>query len=728
VAAPAGAAGSAALPADAAGGLKQITLDAILGEKPFVPPLLPGVRFSPDGERLTYLAPEKGEDGPNAIWALTIKSGERAIIVPADALPLPSPAGGEPAQSQPAPTPPRLGSYQWSPKGDAVLISSAGDLFSYSLADRTARRLTSTAEDETNPQISPDGAWVAYVRGHNLFAVPMGGGAEVALTSDGSEVVLMGEPDWVSCEELELCSAFWWSPDSRRIAFLKFDQEPVYRHPLVDWLPVHAEMSWERYPKAGDPNARLALGVVAIADRGIRWLETGAGPEDYLPRVAWDHEGTTLLVQRLNRGQDRLELVRIDAAGAAPPRTLLTEEDPHWVNLAAGPELLDDGRMIWSSERDGWRHLYLYDAGGKLLRRLTQGAWLVESVEHVDQKAGIVYFTATEKGVLERHLYRVGLDGKGFSRVAQEEGTHATTVDPTGKHYVDRYSQWGTPTALALHRIDGSRVEDLSPAVHGALSGFAWPRHEFLRIPATDGETLQGELLTPSDFDPARRYPVLVYVYGGPGVQIVRDTWGGWRTLFHAMLAERGYLVFSVDGRGSSGRGHAWETAIDRRMGKRELEDQLAGVRYLKSLPYVDPGRIGIWGWSYGGTMTLYALTNAPGVFRVGVSGAPVTDWRLYDTIYTERYLERPQDNPDGYRDSSPVSQAARLQGKLLLVHGTGDDNVHLQNSLTMVQAFIEANVPYDLEIYPRQLHGFQDRKARLSVHERILRFLLDNL
>jgi len=722
---PAGAGGAAAPPADPARGLEQLTVDAIFGEKPLVPPLLSGVQFSPDGERLTYLAPEKGEEGPNAIWALTLRSAERAVLVPADVLPPPPPTGGE---SQTAPAPPRLGTYQWSPQGDAILLSSGGDLFSYSLAERTARRLTATAEDETNPQISPDGAWVAFVRGHGLHAVPMRGGAEVALTADASEVVLMGEPDWVSCEELELCSAYWWSPDSRRIAFLRFDQEPVYKHPLVDWLPVHAEVTWERYPKAGDANARLALGVVALADREVHWLETGAAAEDYLPRVAWERAGTTLLVERLNRGQDRLELVRVDAAGAAPPQTLLTEQDPHWVNLAAGPQVLDDGRLLWSSERDGWRHLYLYDAQGKLVRRLTEGEWAVESVERVDEKGGFVYFTATERGVLERHLYRVGLDGKRFSRLTQEAGTHATTVDPKGRHFVDRYSHWGAPTGLALHRIEGSQVEDLSPAVHRALSGFAWPRHEFLRIPAADGEMLQAELLTPSDFDPARRYPVLVYVYGGPHAQIVRDAWGGSRMLFHALLAQRGYLVFSVDGRGSDGRGHAWEAVIDRRLGKRELEDQLAGVRYLKSLPYVDPGRIGIWGWSYGGTMTLYALTNAPGVFRVGVSGAPVSDWRLYDTIYTERYLERPQDNPDGYRDSSPVNQAARLQGKLLLVHGTADDNVHLQNSLAMLQAFVEADIPYDLQIYPRQLHGFQDRKARLHLHGRILRFLLENL
>ena len=694
----------------------RLTVERILSDPAPGGTLPRDARFSPDGESLTYLEPEEEGASPS-LWRYRIADRQRAVLIAADDLPGDS-EGGRLSMS----------AHHWSPTGEDLVIEAGGDLFAFRVERGRLRRLTDTEDAESDPKISPNGRWVAFVRGHNLHAVPLRREGEVALTEEGEDDVLLGEPDWVTCEELDLCSAYWWSPDSTRLALLRFDQARVFRYPIVDWLPVHAEVTWEYYPKAGDRNADVSLGVVGLEDRSVRWLRTGAGPDDYLARVTWTPDAAALLVQRLNRAQDRVELVRVDASGEAAPQVLLREEDEHWINIADDMRVLSDGRFVWGSERDGWRHLYLHAADGKLERRLTRGEWVVTDLVGVDEEEAAVWFLSTRRSPMERQLDRVGLEGGDIARVSAEDGTHTVTLAPGGDYYLDRHSRTGVPPGLFLRTADGDLIEDLAPGSRSGIAGYALPRNERFTVKASDGTALPAELFYPPNFDAGRRYPVLIYVYGGPYAQVVRDRWGGSRYLWHAMMAQHGYLIFSLDNRGSGARGHAWETAIDRRFGRQELEDQLAGVAYLRSLPYVDGDRLGIWGWSYGGYMTLFALANAPGIFRAGFSGAPVTDWRLYDTIYTERYMEMPEDNPDGYRDASPVNQAGDLQETLLLVHGTGDDNVHVQNSLAIVQAFVAHNVPHEFRLYPRQRHRFQDREARLDLYHTMTRFFLDNL
>jgi dipeptidyl-peptidase-4 len=497
---------------------------------------------------------------------------------------------------------------------------------------------------------------------------------------------------------------------------------------MVNYLSYTGQTETMRYPKAGDANPFVQVGVVRVQGGKPRWMGTGSNKDVYIPRVAWLRDSKRLAIQRLNRAQTKLELLFADAA-TGKARVILAEEDPHWVNVFDDPYFFEDGkRFLWSSERDGFRHLYLYDLSGKLERQVTRGAWAVTDLAGVDERNGAVYFTATEKSPIERHLYRAGFDGATVTRITREDGTHGIAMAPDARHYADSYSNATTPPRQDLYRADGTRVLAINENRVAELDQYGLQPVEFFVVRGADGTELHAMMIKPPDFNPSRKYPVLIYTYGGPHAQIVRNAWGGTNFLWHQMLAQKGFLIFGLDNRGMAGRGHAFETSIHRRMGETELADQLAGVNYLKSLAYVDGARLGIWGWSYGGYMTCYAMLNAPDVFKAGFAGAPVTDWRQYDTIYTERYMARPQDNPDGYKRSSPVNQAAQLKGKLLIAHGTGDDNVHYANTVQLGEEFIRAGRYAEILVYPGRGHGISDRTARLHLMNRVTRFFLDNL
>jgi dipeptidyl-peptidase-4 len=435
----------------------------------------------------------------------------------------------------------------------------------------------------------------------------------------------------------------------------------------------------------------------------------------------------------MNRAQDELDL-RLLSVPSSPgdplgtPRTVLTERSKTWVNVLAAPHFLKDGRrFLWLSERDGFAHVYVCDTAGPC-RQVTRGPWTVEGRASftgagpglvLDEKSGFLYFTATEKDPRERHLYRVRLDGTGFARLTKEDGTHRTVVSPDGRFYADTWSDARTPPKLWVASQDGTKRFVLEENANPPILGFERGTLELVELKARDGTTLYASLLKPADFDPAKRYPVVVTVYGGPHAQTVSNAWSS--SGLAQLLASRGFLVWSLDNRGMAARGTAFESAIHRDLGRVELEDQLQGVSYLKSLPYVDPARLGITGWSYGGYMTLYAATNAPGVFKAAVAGAPVTDWKHYDSIYTERYMGTPENNPSGYETSSPLRKAGELGTELLLIHGSSDDNVHLANTMAFVAALVKAGKPHQLRVHPRQLHGFRPREDRLLRDRAIL-------
>jgi dipeptidyl-peptidase-4 len=715
-------------------GKKEVTVERIYGagQPSLSGSLTTGITWSPDGRWMTFnQRVGSGREARTEIWAMEVATGEKKQLVDPAKLQGLVPAGGEPRGMAAVATglarvaPQRL---LWAPSGDALLLVVQGHLVWYDLKTQTGKRLDAGKETIQDPKISPDGRWVSFVRGHNVWVVEVASGRERQVTQGGREEVLMGELDWVYPEELSIRTAYWWSPDSTQIAFLELDERPVTRYPIVNFLSYTGETEFMRYPKAGDANPVVRVGVQAIKGGKVRWMDLGAEKDIYVARVDWLTDSRRLAIQRLNRAQNRLDLLFADTRDGKST-VVLTEQDRHWVNVHDHLYFFGDGRrFLWSSERDGFRHLYLYDTSGRQMAQLTQGNWEVGGFVRVDEKAGAIYFTATEKSPLETHLYRVGLEGGAPVRLTLQDGTYSVNFSPAGTHYLATYSNANTPPRQDLYHADGTLLRVLNENRVAELAEYRLSPMEFLRVRAADGTELNAFMIKPPDFDAGKKYPVLVYTYGGPHAQIVRNAWGGANYLWHQLMAQKGYIIFGLDNRGSSGRGHAFETPIHRRMGEMELADQLAGVNYLKSLPYVDGTRIGIWGWSYGGYMTCYAMLNAAEVFKAGFAGAPVTDWRQYDTIYTERYMSRPQDNPDGYKNSSPVTHAAKLKGKLLIAHGSADDNVHYANTVLLMEEFIKAGKYPEIYVYPGRGHGISDATARVHLFRRVTQFFLENL
>jgi dipeptidyl-peptidase 4 len=723
------AAVSAFLPAAPAAGLERLTVERV-SDPALGGPVPSHLAWHPDGKRLTYLRPAGTQVD---LHAFDPRSGQDTLLVQGATLGLPRGA----ASSAP------LSRAEWMPDGRSLLVPAGGDVYLVDVKTAVTRALLKTPEEEELPAASPDGRLVAFTRAGDLFVVDVETGRESRLTTSGSDTLLNGRLDWVYEEELGNRSGqgFAWAPDSRAIAFLQLDQSRVPTFPIVDFRPIRNEVTWQSYPEAGAPNPVVRLGVVGVGAGGtpgrVRLLTV---PDDsyVAPQLAWTPDSGQVAFQQLDRAQDEVQL-RLVAVPRSPrdplgaPRTVVRETSRSWVNLLLPPQFLEDGRrFLWLSERDGFAHIYLCDIAGSC-RAVTRGRWMVDARVSfsaaargqppvLDERSGFVYFRATEKDPRERHLYRVRLDGTGFARLTREDGTHETLVSPDGRYFADTWSDATTPPRVWLQSQDGTKRWDVEPNADAPILGFERGTVAWDELIASDGSTLYAALLKPPDFDPAKRYPVVVSVYGGPHAQLVTNSWG-LASPFQHFLATHGFLVWKLDNRGSAGRGRAFESAVNRRLGQAELADQLLGVAHLRSLPFVDPERIGITGWSYGGYMTLYALTHAPDAFRSGVAGAPVTDWARYDTIYTERYMGTPAENPRGYSDGSPLAKAADLKAALLLVHGTSDDNVHLANTLAFAAALIAADRPHSLLIDPGEKHGFRPRADRIARDRAILAF-----
>ena len=676
------------------------------------------ITWAPDGKRFAF------REG-NSIWQYDARSKLKKEIV--SLVPLREKA----AKSPPAETfdwqnrRVAESSYQWSNTGAEMLVSANGDLFLVQVQSGEWKPLTATAEPERDPKLSPDGKLVAFRRRQDLYSLDIASGKETRLTRDGSPTLLNGQLDWVYPEELDLTTAYWWSPDSKRIAYLQFDisREPVF--PQVDLLNPSARLEPERYPKAGDPNADVRAGVVPAAGGPTQRMDLGETRGFLIARVDWLPGGQGLAIQRLNRIQNRLDLLAANPATSAAS-LLLREQDPYWVNVTDSYRFLKDGKhFLWSSERDGFRHLCLYSMDGKLRQTVTRGEWEVTSLAGVDEAARTVYYVSTAKSPLERHLYRTGFDGRHTARLTQAEGTHTISMSPACDYYVDSASSLTSPPRRTLHAKDGAETAVYMEADRTAADELRILPTEIVKFTASDGALLYARLIKPDGFAPGKKYPAMVMIYGGPHSQNVRDIWSG--ASWDQALAARGFVVWQLDNRGSAGRGHRWESSIFRNLGQKELEDQKEGIRQLESLGFVDSSRIGIYGWSYGGFMTLYALRNAPDLFRAGIAGAPVTDWRNYDTIYTERYMGLPAENTDGYRRSSVVEKAGNLAAKLLIVHNFGDDNVHFQNTLQMSDALQRAGKQFEMMMYPQKAHGVTG-PVRKQMLEGLTQFLEKNL
>jgi len=593
-------------------------------------------------------------------------------------------------------------SFQWSSSGREMLINVQGDLFLLHTENGKWEQLTATAEQEHDPKLSPDGHFVSFRRDHDLYSLEIESKKLTRLTGDGGATLWNGELDWVYPEELDLSTAHWWSPDSSQIAYLQFDVSRESIFPHADLLSWRAIAEPERFPQPGTPNAEVRLGVVAATGGPTRWMDIGEARDHLLARVYWSPDSRAVAYERLNRVQNHLDLGLADVhTGAA--RVLLAEQDPYWVNVNDDFCFLNQGKQfLWGSERDGYRHLYLYSADGRQARQLTSGEWEVTQVTGVSEAAGEVFFVSTGESPIERQLYRVGLDGAGKpQRLSHGAGTHSISMGPTTAYYMDTFSSSSTPPGRTLYQTGGSQLEVYQKPVFPDVEVLP---SEIVQLKSGDGAPLFARMIKPAGFSADKKYPVIVMIYGGPGAQTVHDAWTG--ADFDQVLAQRGYLIWQLDNHGSSGRGHLWESKIYHQTGAQELKDQLEGIHYLQTLGFADMTRVGLSGWSYGGYMTLYSLANAPDVFRAGIAGAPVTDWRNYDTIYTERYMGLPEDNPDGYKRSSPQTNAGDIHARLLIVHNLEDDNVHFQNTVQMVNVLERAGKQFQMLIYPQKSHG----------------------
>jgi dipeptidyl-peptidase-4 len=703
---------------------RPLTLQRLFDAPDLAGDSLRSARLSRDGRWVTYLKGAADDKDRLDLWGYEVASRRHRLLVDARALQ----PQGEVLSAEEAARRERQRSsafrgiveYALSPDGSQVLLPSGGDLYLQGLAPGVAiRRLTTTPAAETDARFSPRGTYVSYVRDQNLYVLDLRTRAETAITREGGGTVSFGMAEFIAQEEMDRDTGYWWSPDETRIAYERVDEAPIGITRRFEINAADVSVVEQRYPFAGGANALVELWCATLAHpaAAVR-MNLGADPDIYLARVSFFPDGKALAVQRQSRDQRRLELLRIDATDGSA-RVLLTETSAHWVPLHEDLHFLArSGRFIWASDRDGFRHLYLYANDGSLLRQLTHGEQMTlgdgrgSALKYVDERGGWFYYMSNAAGVTGRALYRDRLESPGRpQRLTMEAGWHSVAFADDAPVYLDTWSSTERPPSLALHRADGRRLADLVPnALAPGHPYFPYSQAhvsaQFGTLAAEDGQLLNYQLLRPRDSAPGQRHPVIVSVYGGPGVQNVTDSWGGTWQLFNQLLAQRGYVVFTLDNRGSGMRGRAFETANWHRLGTLEVRDQQRGVEYLRTLPFVDGQRIGIFGWSYGGYMALMSLLKAPESFAAGVAGAPVTDWKLYDTHYTERYLGKPQDNVAGYDESNVLRFAARLERPLLLIHGMADDNVLFTHSTQLMKALQDAGKPFDLMTYPGGKHG----------------------
>jgi len=697
---------------------ERLTIDRLYGDVSLAGPVPSQLKVSPDGQRVTFLRAKPDDRTTFDLWEYNVKANATRLLVDSSTL---APHGEELSDVEKARRERAriagthgIVEYQWSPDGRRLLFPLAGKLYLYDLeapAGHAITTLDTAGLEAVDPQVSPKGRYVSWVAVQDLWVVDLGGGKPRRLTHDGGGTVHNGEAEFVAQEEMNRFRGYWWAPDDSTIAFERYDEAKV---PLVKRFEVYAdraEVIEQRYPAAGAHNVEVKLGLVAPSGGDARWIDLGSNPDIYLCRVDWLPDGRRLSYQRMQRDQQHMDLVLVDAATLAQ-RTLLTKTRTTWIDLNDDLHFLEhDDAFVWASDRNGHTHLYLYGLDGTLRHAISAGDWDIDSVRAVDEARGLVYVDSNRDFVPDRQLYALRLDGSSADapkRISEGDGTHRIEFGKKPSVYVDRFADPDTPPQVSVHAADGrflAWIEQNKLDEHHPYGPFrdAHIKPEFGTIKAADGQLLYYRIFKPAHFDPEKRYPVLDTFYGGPhGQSAVRD----WGDLFPQYMAQQGYVVFTLDNRGMARRGRAFSDAIYKQLGVVEVEDQLAGIRWLKSQPFVDPKRIGTFGWSYGGYMSAMLLAKASDEIAAGVVVAPVVDWSLYDTFYTERYLARPQDNAAGYEKSGVLHWLDGLTSPMLLMHGMADDNVLFTNSTKLMAALQAKGVRFELMTYPGGKHG----------------------
>ncbi|WP_332679258.1 S9 family peptidase [Brevundimonas sp.] len=695
-------------------------------------PVAKSVSLSPDGELVAFLRSREDDVDVLDLWAAPIGAGEPFKLIDARAL---APDAGELSEAEKARrermriSARGVVEYSWDEQGRYILAPLEGDIFLASREGGAVRRLTETEADEIDAKVSPKGNFVSFVRDQDLVVVNLASGAETPITDDGDGLITWATAEFIAQEEMDRDTGYWWSPDERYIALQRTDESPVDIVPRLDITGGGATVVEQRYPRSGRPNAVVELYVRDIVGGGRVKVDLGDNTDIYLARVNWSADGRTLYVQRESRDQKTLDLLSVDPTTGAS-RVISTQRSNAWVSLNNDFKALDDGNFIWSSEETGWKHLYLYNRDGRRLRAITRGEYPVKALNGVNQRTGEVFFTASmrdgEELPIEQQMFRASLR-RTMTPVAVTPagGWWSASLNKTGTAYVGNYTDLGTPSQSGLYRADGTFVrwieENRLDADHPMYPYLSRRGNVTFGTLPSHGETLVWQMTTPPGFDPSKTYPVVMQVYGGPSGGGVKR---GWQGATNQLLTEAGYIVFRLDNRGEGDRSAAFKQALHLRMGQPEIEDQVLAANYLRSLPYVDDSRIAMMGWSYGGFMSLMALTEPDMGLASAIAGAPPTEWSLYDTHYTERYMSTPQANADGYAASDAIPRLPNLTGRLLLMHGMADDNVILENSTRVIDALQASSVPFELMLFPGQRHGVRGNERQLQQWRTYLDFL----
>jgi dipeptidyl-peptidase-4 len=587
---------------------------------------------------------------------------------------------------------------------------------------------------QMHASFSPDGKKVSFVRENNLYWVDLTTGIEKAVTTSGKlNAIIHGVCDWVYEEEFSFSKAFAWSPDSKKIAFYTFDESQVPVYNMQMWGDLYPKDYRYKYPKAGEANSIVSLSIANIESASIQKVDVGPIKDQYIPRMKWTKSGDVLAYIRLNRLQNHMELIHHSISKANETIVYEEKSDTSIEIESIGNDITylnDQKSFIFTSEKSGFKHIYLQDFTTGKQQAITQGNWEVDDLYGFDEKSKTLYFNSTERTPIGRDVYQIQLNGSGKKLIAGTTGTNTATFSPDFSYYILTHSSAKSPSKITLHNTKAGlmRVLEDNAKLAGQLTEYGISTREFFEIPLANGDHLNGYVIKPANFNASKKYPVLMHVYGGPGSQQVLDSFPGSDFFWYQMLLKKGYLIYCIDNRGTGARGVAFKKITYQNLGKIEVEDQIFAAKYLGGLPHVDASRIGIWGWSYGGFMSANCLMQGASVFKAAISVAPVTNWRFYDSIYTERYQRTPQENPHGYDDNSPVNHVDKLKGNLLLVHGTGDDNVHFQNSVALEEALIKANKQFQSFYYPNRNHGIYGGNTRLHLYQMMTDFLEKNL
>lgn len=599
--------------------------------------------------------------------------------------------------------------------------------------DRKTRKLQNVSDygKQMFATLSPDGTKVAFVRDNNIYITELATRQEIKITQDGEwENILNGWCDWVYEEEFGFAQAFFWSPDGSSIAYYKFDESQVKRFNMAMYGDLYPTDYQFKYPKAGEKNSKVSIHIYQLKNQNTLTVDIGVETDIYIPRIKWTNKADQLCVLRMNRHQNKLEYLMADA-NTGKTKNILTEESKTYIDINDDLTFLNDNKsFIISTEKDGWNHLYHYDLNGKLIRQITKGKWELTSLYGFDATQKTIYFQAAMVNPMQREVYKINIDGKGLKKLSTSVGTNNANFSADCSFFINFYSNANTPNYITLNDYNGKEIRVLedNKKLRDRLAEYDLTKKEFLIITTSEGVQLNAWMMKPTNFDPSKKYPVYMFLYGGPGSQQVLDSWGGANHMWYQMLTQKGYIVVCVDNRGTGARGAEFKKMTYMNLGKYETIDQIESAKWLARQPYVDGARIGIQGWSFGGYMSSLCITKGADVFKLAIAVAPVTNWKYYDTIYTERYLRTPQENNAGYEENSPINFVDKLKGKYLIIHGTADDNVHFQNSVDMVAAMVKANKKFESAYYPNKNHGIFGGNTRLHLYNLMTDFIFENL